>query len=829
MLGLLTFTFIAFIFLYYFSSGMSNRYPLPSLVKNIDRVILDKYLGISIFELDDYLYLKISSISHKFTNKKPENVRFLINQENLYGLELQRKEKLNSEPNLEILRNYSLAELSHKNEKYRIKLRVKGDRLMHYYDKESTSYKVDIRGEKRIWGLEEFSIQKPIARNYIYEYIFHKVLESNNLISLKYFFVNLYINDTPHGLYAIEEGFSKELIERNKRRNGPIFGLDEILSDGSGGGITFPYVQYDLYSKNYWLETNPDMTKIAISKLNKLKKNEIAIEEIFELEKWAKFFAVIDLTNAIHGAITKSVKLYYNPVIGKFEPIGFDGHYGDSNIEDFLLLDFIDPKSRKCGYICHEREWFLRFFQNSDGKLNEYFIGLYLEELKKISSKEFIDEFNKKFLKNINLFNSQIYSDGSKKDRGRFKGVGYYVYDKNYLLNRSNYIKKRLNSINQIKHLQVSLDNESISFYNTNHFFFKKINIECNNETKNSYYIILGQKINYDKNCNYLIGDQKLVLFKNIFMTEDSELDFLNHVLDLSSIKELRFDNGVYFLNQDLNLKNNYFFPKNKKLVIKEGVNLIFSKDVILSSEGSILFEGTEENPIRVYGENGKGSIIFQNNTFKFNNVEFSNLSYPKDSSKTLYGGINIINSKVHIKNTLIKNSNSEDAINIISSDSSIDKLTLDNIKADAVDIDFGEIEFNKIQCNNIFNDCLDVSGANIKGKFLKASNVSDKGISFGEKSNGLIEKTELDNNKLGIAVKDGSELILKKNSLMNNEIDIAVFNKKKEYDSATLNIISAKNPQNLKVLLGKRNIIKSELNLNIEKVKNSYINDLIY
>ena len=65
---------------------------------------------------------------------------------------------------------------------------MKGDRLMHFYDKKNTSFKIDVRGEKRIWGLEEFSIQKPITRNYIYEYIFHKVLESNDLISLKYFF-----------------------------------------------------------------------------------------------------------------------------------------------------------------------------------------------------------------------------------------------------------------------------------------------------------------------------------------------------------------------------------------------------------------------------------------------------------------------------------------------------------------------------------------------------------------------------------------------------------------------------------------------------------------
>ena len=195
--------------------------------------------------------------------------------------------------------------------------------------------------------------------------------------------------------------------------------------------------------------------------------------------------------------------------------------------------------------------------------------------------------------------------------------------------------------------------------------------------------------------------------------------------------------------------------------------------------------------------------------------------------NKILYGGVNIINSKVYISNTLIKNSNSEDAINIISSESLIDNLSLDNIKADAIDIDFGKIKFNKIECQNISNDCLDVSGANVKGNFLKSSNVLDKGISFGEKSIGSIEETDIDNNKLGIAVKDGSELILK-NSLTNNEIDIAVFNKK-EYEGATLNIISAKDHQNLRILLGKKNQIETNLDLKIKKVKNDYINKLIY
>ena len=88
--------------------------------------------------------------------------------------------------------------------------------------------------------------------------MFHKLLESNNLISLKYFFINLKLNDTDQGIYAIEEGFSKELIERNKRRNGPIFGIDEVISNR---GRNHPDVLFDLYSKNYWLENYPELTK----------------------------------------------------------------------------------------------------------------------------------------------------------------------------------------------------------------------------------------------------------------------------------------------------------------------------------------------------------------------------------------------------------------------------------------------------------------------------------------------------------------------------------------------------------------------------------------
>ena len=73
------------------------------------------------------------------------------------------------------------------------------------------------------------------------------------MLNIKYFFVNLYLNDQNLGVYAVEESFSKEVIERQKRRNGPIFSLKDEL------GEYFPNVTYELYSENYWINQNQNI------------------------------------------------------------------------------------------------------------------------------------------------------------------------------------------------------------------------------------------------------------------------------------------------------------------------------------------------------------------------------------------------------------------------------------------------------------------------------------------------------------------------------------------------------------------------------------------
>ena len=163
-LGSLTLLLFLLTTIYYLNSGMYHSYKPVALSKKIEDVILDKHLGFSFFKLNDYLKNEIKSLKFIIFGNQLENVVINIDQKNLYNLELQRKNKLKGLT--EKVEKFSRATLNYKDDNYNIKLRVKGDRVLHWYDKNQTSYRIDLRGDDRIWGLEEFSVQKPITRNF---------------------------------------------------------------------------------------------------------------------------------------------------------------------------------------------------------------------------------------------------------------------------------------------------------------------------------------------------------------------------------------------------------------------------------------------------------------------------------------------------------------------------------------------------------------------------------------------------------------------------------------------------------------------------------------
>ena len=89
------------------------------------------------------------------------------------------------------------------------------------------------------------------------------------MVKLNYDFYNFYLNGNFLGYYSLEESFGKVLLERNKRRNGPIFSTFEDFS------------------------LNCDLLSGSIDKFSKLKlieRKNLKIDQNYTYEKQIDYF-----------------------------------------------------------------------------------------------------------------------------------------------------------------------------------------------------------------------------------------------------------------------------------------------------------------------------------------------------------------------------------------------------------------------------------------------------------------------------------------------------------------------------------------------------------
>jgi hypothetical protein len=793
-LGILSILFTALVISYYYTSNMSQKFSLIGFTMKVNDKILDKYMGFNIRKMPNYFeILKLNMLKH-FQVSKLENLYLDIDQKSILNLELQRELRSKNGGELPDKNKIMVkAKIKNKDENYKIKIRTKGVRLIHWKNKNETSYKIDIRGEKKLWGMEEFSLQKPITRNYTYEYLFHKLLGHVGLANIKYFFVNLYLNNEDLGVYAVEESFSKELIERQSRRNGPIFSTRDEL------GELFPNIAFELYSKNYWVKEKPELIRKLFSILNNIKNENFHTNNYFDIDKWAKYFAIIDLSGTYHGSLLKSVKLYYNPITALFEPIGYDLHKGAGIFDNFIIMDFLQektPASRiACSWICPHEEWFFKFLINTSGELNYEFISKYIEYLEKYSDEEFVISFLEEHEKELFSYNNEIYKDYSKSDRVNWKGAGFFVYDEDYLLNRAKLIKSRINKID-LQNIEISKSDNLLYFedYHTSSFPIKAQTTQCENKKDIKNFFFAGSmSISLDTTCKKIIlkdykGNLLIKDLKNHFnANEDKKKSTFKNLNKSEHITKL--SDNEYLINSDITIKENTLVNKNQKFILKKNksINIINSSSLFI--DGDFIFLNDDKSYTTIFSADNTGSLVFNNNNFDIKNIIFANLSKPNLEDYILYGGVNFINSNLKLENIIIKNSKNEDGINIINSKSKLSNIFFNNISADALDVDFGEMNFQNIYCEDIGNDCLDVSGATIYGENLTSINVSDKGLSAGEKSNIKIKNMNFFRNYIALAVKDGSSAFLDNIKLKENIYDIALFNKKNEFGKPTLTI----------------------------------------
>ncbi len=211
-------------------------------------------------------------------------------------------------------------------------IRLKGDYLSHLKEKK-WSFRIELKKNKSLFGMQRFSIHHPYRRNHIYEWVWHQWLQMEGLLALDYRFIKVTVNDQPLGLYALEEHFGQQYLENRALSRGMVVRFDE---DARWEGLAHnpQYTENNAYissvidayqSKAIASDTalNQQFEKVKLL-LESFRMGERKTHEVFDVYKLARFFALSDLLGAHHGLFWHNARFYYNPSSGLLEPIGFD-------------------------------------------------------------------------------------------------------------------------------------------------------------------------------------------------------------------------------------------------------------------------------------------------------------------------------------------------------------------------------------------------------------------------------------------------------------------------------------------------------------------------
>ena len=151
-------------------------------------------------------------------------------------------------------------------------------------------------------------------------------------------------------------------------------------------------------------------------------------------------------------------------------------------------------------------------------------------------------------------------------------------------------------------------------------------------------------------------------------------------------------------------------------------------------------------------------------------------------------GGVTFYRAAVDWADCSFSNSDAEDALNIVSSDFSIDRCEFSNHESDGLDGDFVSGEIKDSKFFKIKGDAVDFSGSEVKVRNLFVGDVVDKGISAGEETFLAISNSRFENIGYGLVSKDSSEINSNHTKIINAKVaGLAAYIKKQNFKPAII------------------------------------------
>jgi hypothetical protein len=215
------------------------------------------------------------------------------------------------------------------------KLRLKGDWPDHLLG-EKWSMRIEVKAGEEWNEMPRFSIQNPVTKRLMNEWVFHKLLAFENVLTTKYSFAPVELNGTALGIMATEEHFTSKLISQANKPAGPILKFNEdhlweLRANKVEKLHSYPIeeaAEIEVYSRKSFTKTAKGQALMQRGRdlLFAHQHNLLPLDSIFNVDLLAKYFAISELMGASHSYIWHNLRYYYNSEIDRLEPIGIDGN-----------------------------------------------------------------------------------------------------------------------------------------------------------------------------------------------------------------------------------------------------------------------------------------------------------------------------------------------------------------------------------------------------------------------------------------------------------------------------------------------------------------------
>lgn len=787
------------------------------------------------------IFQKLNLLQVIQQKNKLDTLRLEIPFKGMQILDAKRKDALSANLLVSNEDDFVKAKISFLNDSHNCKIRLKGD-LSDHWRGDKFSLRVEMKNGSLIKGMSRFSLQDPATRNNTAEWLYQKSLKKEGVMGVRYDFVNLFINGKPMGIYAIEEHFSKELIESNSRREGVIVNFEDyLLWKKFPVNLATNIAWNSIYRSatpgvrnNRRVQKNEVLNNqktSAINLLRAIQESSLPPSKIFDSEKLGKFLAITRLWGAEKALFYGDINFYFNPVTCLLEPIGFDGNPSVEIDSPYCYFSWGDIKENWVNYsltdpiIAASYVSFLFKFTN-----NEYLSALSADfrstelNFRNLLCRELLLESSAKIWTNFWLFNLEPWTTLEL----RAKGIRKELNEK-YLI--QGYGKRSEDNLN----LSIIVRNTTtqpveIKGFTSGDKSWSAIDyvVDDRVDEASEKVLLFGQGIGFgqtEKDKEFFLpfnttADPIMVQVRFL----GSPHNFINHIIPIdkhsfdpkllptNKVDEFNHDSLSFILEENKTLwippgrhvcKDHLYIASNQKLKISPGAEILFDRNSTFVSEGEIHFLGTKTDPIIISSSddtwagfllaNAAGNSVFEN-------VKFSNVSgigkgpNPQGITQngwTLTGGITIYNSMVKFRNCSFSNFTTEDALNIISSSFTLSDCHFSNHYSDAFDGDFVTGKITNCSFSNISGDGVDFSGSAANLRNCSFKDISDKAISVGESSRVKVMNCKIEDVSFGVVSKDMSSTeVLDNTEIKNAKISaFAAFQKKASFGPASIKI----------------------------------------